>query len=128
MNKMHLALKAKELYQIEHRSADEIAERLGISRRTVFNWMKQFDWKKPSPRPLQLRELQNAASVMLKSLDKNPDKYNNRTVSEMFKFFSYVLEEEKKQVKRQKAEKKPKSISPEALRQIEEEILGLHRN
>jgi len=128
MNKMHLVLKAKELYQIEHLSADEIAKQLGISRRTVFNWMKQFDWKKPPPRPLQLWELQTAASAMLKSLDKNPDEYNNRTINEMFKFFDYVLEEEKKEAKRQKENPAPKGLTPEAIHQIERDILGLHRD
>jgi len=126
MNKMHLALKAKELYQIEHLNADEIAERLEVSRRTVFNWMKQFDWKKPPPRPLQLRELQTTASAMLKSLDKNPDKYNNRTINEMCKFFKYVLDEEKMQTKRQKENPAPKGLTPKAIRQIERDILGLH--
>jgi transposase len=70
MNKIRLAPRAKELYQIEHLNADEIAKQLGISRRTIFNWIKQFDWKKPLPQPLQLWELQTAASVMLKSFGK----------------------------------------------------------
>lgn len=128
MNKMHLAKKAKELYQIEHLNADEIAKQLGISRRTVFNWMKQFDWKKLPPRPLQLWELQTAASAMLHSLDKNPDKYNTRTVNEMLKFFDYVLKEEKEAAKQQKSKEKPKPISHETIRQIERDILGLHRD
>ncbi|MDR1168376.1 MAG: hypothetical protein LBK53_05755 [Heliobacteriaceae bacterium] len=58
--------------------------------------MKQFDSKKPPPRPLQLWELQNTASVMLKDRGENPDKYNNRTINEMFKFFDFVPEEEKR--------------------------------
>ena len=102
MNKMHLAKKAKELYQIEHLNADEIAQRLGISRRTVFNWMKQFEFKKPPPRPPQLWELQDVASAMLKDLGKNADKYNTRTVNEICKFFKYVLDEEQRQAKQQK--------------------------
>jgi predicted DNA-binding protein YlxM (UPF0122 family) len=125
MNKMHFVKKAKELYQIEHLNADEIAQRLRISRRTVFNWMKQFDWKKPLPKPLQLYELQTAASAMLKSLDKNPKNYNKSTVNEMCKFFKYVLDEEQRQVKHQKENPPPKGLTPEAIRQIERDILGL---
>jgi|GEM_PF-1535060 len=128
MNKMHLAKKAKDLYQIEHLSADEIAKQLGVSRRTAFNWMKQFDWKKPLPKPLQLWELQTAASVMLKSLDKNSDKYNNRTINEMLKFFDFVPKEEREAAKQQKSKEKPKPISHETIRQIERDILGLHRD
>lgn len=124
MNKMHLAIKAKELYQIEHLNADEIAERLGISRRTIFNWMKKFDWEKSPPRPLQLWELQTTASAMLKSLDKNSEKYSNRAINDMCKFFGYVLEEEK----RQKPKSSPKPLAKTIIRQIEEEILGLHND
>ena len=125
MNKMHLALKAKELYQIEHLNANEIAKRLGISRRTIFNWMKQFDWKKPPPKPLQLWELQTAASAMFHSLGENPEKYNKSTVNEMIKFFEYVLEEEKKAAKCQKANPAPRGLTPEAIRKIQRECLGM---
>ncbi len=126
MNKMHLQKRAKELYQMEHLNADAIAERLGISRRTIFNWMKQFDWKKPPPKPLQLWELQNAASAMLKDFDKNSDKYNNRTTNEMFKFFDFVLKEEEKQAKHQKENPAPKGLTPERIREIQCECLGMN--
>jgi transposase len=122
---MYLLKQAKELYQIERLNADAIAERLGISRRTVFNWMKQFDWKKPPPLPLQLYELQNAASMMLKDWCENPDKYSTRTAKEMFKFFDYVLNEEKKADKRQKENPSPKGLTPERIRDIQRNILGL---
>lgn len=126
MNKMYLAKKAKELYQIENLSADEIASQLGVSRRTVFNWMKQFDWKKPPPQPLQLWELQTAASLMLKSLDENSDKYNNRTINEMLKFFDYVLDEEKKQAKRQTENPMPKGLTLDHIEEIQRDILGIN--
>jgi transcriptional regulator with XRE-family HTH domain len=126
MNKMYLAKKAKELYQIEHLNADEIAKRLGISRRTVFNWMKQFDFKKLPPQPLQLWELQDAASAMLKSLDKNPEYYNKSTINEMFKFFDFVLDEETKAKKQQKENPMPKGLTPERVREIQQNILGMN--
>jgi DNA-binding XRE family transcriptional regulator len=125
MNKMYLAKKAKELYHVEHLNADEIAKRLGISRRTIFNWMKMFDWKKPPPQPLQLWELQEAASAMLKSLDKNPENYNKSTINEMFKFFDFVLDEEIKVKKRQKENPSPKGLLPEHVREIQREFLGM---
>lgn len=128
MNKMHLVKKAKELYQIDKLSADEIAKKLDISRRTVFNWMKQFDWKKLPPRPPQLWELQTAAAAMLKSLDKNSDKYKTRNINEMCKFFKYILDEEKQQDRKEKEYIPPKGLTPEAISQIERDILGLHRD
>jgi predicted DNA-binding protein YlxM (UPF0122 family) len=123
---MYLAKKAKELYQIEHLNADDIAERLGISRRTVFNWIKKFDWNKPLPKPLQLWELQTAATAMLQSLkEDNEGKYNDKTINEMFKFFDYVLEEEKNEAKRKKENPVPKGLTPERIKEIQRNILGM---
>ncbi len=126
MNKMHLAKRAKELYQIEHLNADEIAERLGISRRTVFNWMKQFDWKKPPPKPLQLWELQNFAGEILQHLSTTDLKYSKSEMNDILKFIDFVLEEEKKQAKRQKENSAPKGLTPERIREIQRECLGMN--
>jgi predicted DNA-binding protein YlxM (UPF0122 family) len=126
MNQIRLAPKARDLYQIEHSSADEIAHQLGISRRTVFNWIKKFDWNKPLPKPLQLYELQTAASVMLKSLERDTEgKFAKITINEMLKFFDYVLEEEKKEAKRQKENPPPKGLTPERVKEIQWNILGM---
>lgn len=126
MNKMYLAKKAKELCQIERLSADEIAKRLGISRRTVFNWIKQFDWKKPSPQPLEFWELQKAASLMLKSIEQDTEgKIPKSTISEMMKFVDYITGKGIAEAKKQKPEENPKEIPHEIIRQIEGDILGL---
>ena len=45
MNKLHLLKSAEQLYCIENLNADKIAEKLNISRRTVFNWIKKYNWK-----------------------------------------------------------------------------------
>ena len=44
MNKLHLLKKAENLYCIENYTPDMIAEKLNISRRTVFNWKKKYKW------------------------------------------------------------------------------------
>ena len=44
MNKLHLLPKAENLYCIENFTPDMIAEKLNISRRTVFNWKKKYKW------------------------------------------------------------------------------------
>lgn len=44
MNKLHLLHEAKKLYSIENLTPDMIAEKLNISRRTIFNWKKQYKW------------------------------------------------------------------------------------
>ena len=45
MNKLHLLNQAEQLYCIENLNANKIAEKLNISRRTVFNWIKKYNWK-----------------------------------------------------------------------------------
>lgn len=44
MNKLHLLKQAENLYCIENFTPDMIAEKLNISRRTIFNWKKQYKW------------------------------------------------------------------------------------
>ena len=44
MNKLHLLKKAENLYCIENFTPDMIAEKLNISRRTVFNCKKKYKW------------------------------------------------------------------------------------
>ena len=48
MNKLHLLKKAENLYCIENYTPDMIAEKLNISRRTVFNWKKKYKWENSS--------------------------------------------------------------------------------
>ena len=40
MNKLHLLKQAENLYCIENLTPEIIAEKLNISRRTVFNWKR----------------------------------------------------------------------------------------
>lgn len=44
MNKLHLLHDAEKLYCIENLSPEMIAEKLNISRRTIFNWKKKHNW------------------------------------------------------------------------------------
>ena len=44
MNKLHLLQKAENLYCVENLTPEMIAEKLNISRRTIFNWEKKHNW------------------------------------------------------------------------------------
>ena len=50
MNKLHLLKQAENLYCIENLTPDIIAEKLNISHRTIFNWIKKYNWKSNSVR------------------------------------------------------------------------------
>lgn len=45
MNKLQLLPLAEKLYCIENFTPDMIAEKLNISRRTIFNWKKKYKWE-----------------------------------------------------------------------------------
>lgn len=44
MNKLHLLHEAEKLYNVENLTPDIIAEKLNVSRRTIFNWKKKYQW------------------------------------------------------------------------------------
>lgn len=44
LNKLHLLQKAEKLYCVENLTPKMVAEKLNISRRTVFNWKKKYKW------------------------------------------------------------------------------------
>ncbi len=44
MNKLHLLHKAEKLYSVENLTPEMIAEKLNVSRRTIFNWKKKYQW------------------------------------------------------------------------------------
>ncbi len=45
MSKADLVEKAYELYAEQGVPLEEVAKELGISRRTMFYWIKKYDWK-----------------------------------------------------------------------------------
>ena len=137
MNKMNLAKKAYELYSIENLNADEIAAKLGVSRRTVFNWMKNFKWQK---KKINLGEIQNTfptelQEFVMKIMQKvSSDMDNKRKLSkeELYSIANItdiLFKLEKQNTKsHQKSDKKTepsKGLPHELIRQIERDILGL---
>src|SRR5574344_1747802 len=65
MNKLNLLKQAQQLYEIENLNADKIAKRLGISRRTVFNWIKKYKWNENRPK---IKDFANQFSPELYSI------------------------------------------------------------
>jgi len=137
MNKMNLAKKAYELYSTENLNANEIAVKLCVSRRTVFNWMKKYNWQK---KKINLEKIQNTfpselQEFVMKIMQKvSSDMDNKRKLSkeELYSIANItdILFKLKKQNTKlpQKPDKKPepsKGLPHELIRQIEREILGI---
>ncbi len=133
MNKLKLANKAYELYSIENLSADEIAAKLGISRRTVFNWMKKYNWVK---KRINIEEIKNnfgkdteeLAIKMMKKISSDIDAGRKLSQEELYSVMN-ILEHLPALKKSMKLpilinSDKPKTLTPETIKEIES-ILGI---
>lgn len=134
MNKLKLANKAYELYSIENLSADEIAAQLGISRRTIFNWMKKFNWLK---KRINIEEIKNnfgkdteeLALKMMRKISSDIDASRKLSQEELYSVMNILehLPALKKSIKLPNLinSENPKILTPDMVAKIQKDILGL---
>ena len=135
MNKLKLANKAYELYSIENLSVDEIAEQLGVSRRTVFNWMKKYNWVK---KRINIEEIKNSfgrdteelALKMMKKISFDIDAGRKLSQEELYSVMNILehLPALKKAMKLPTLinSDKPKTLTPDMVAKIQKDILGIN--
>lgn len=136
MNKLHLLHEAERLYSVENLLPEMIAEKLNISRRTVFNWKKKYKWNNHIVR---IKDFSNqfigdVYNVGVKLLAKlNDDLDNNRILNKheicaLENIIKIINNEEKGQTKNLdnfSDKKKPaKFLSPNIIEEINSKILG----
>ena len=84
MNKLHLLQKAENLYCVENLTSEMIAEKLNISRRTIFNWKKKYKWDNHIIKTKDFSnqftcDIYNVGTKLLMKLNNDID--NNRTLN-----------------------------------------------
>ena len=136
MNKLHLLHEAENLYCIENLTPDIIAEKLNISRRTVFNWKKKYKW---DDHIVRIKDFSNqfvgdVYNVGVKLLVKlNDDIDNNRILNKheicaLENIIKIINKEEKRQTKNLDnfsfKKKSAKFLTPDVIEEINSEILG----
>ena len=133
MNKLKLANKAYEIYSIKNLSAEEIAAKLGISRRTVFNWMKKYNWVK---KRINIEEIKNnfgrdteeLALKMMRKISSDIDASRKLSQEELYSVMNILehLPALKKSMKLPTLmnSNKPKTLTPELVAKIQRDILG----
>lgn len=136
MNKLHLLHKAENLYCVENLTPEIIAEKLNISRRTVFNWKKKYKWDN---RIVRIKDFSNqfvgdVYNVDTKLLTKlNNDIDNNRILNKheicaLENIIKIINKEEKRQTKNLDnfsfKKKSAKFLTPDVIEEINSEILG----
>lgn len=134
MNKLKLANKAYELYSIENLSAEEIAKRLGISRRTVFNWMKKYNWIKKRVNIEEIknnfgRDTEELALKMMRKISSDIDAGRKLSQEELYSVMNILehLPAFKKSMKLPTLinSAKPKTLTPDMIAKIQREVLGM---
>ena len=134
MNKLKLANKAYELYSIQNLSAEEIAAKLEISRRTVFNWMKKYNWAK---KRINIEEIKNnfgrdteeLALKMMRKISSDIDAGRKLSQEELYSVMN-ILEHLPALKKAMKLPTlinydKPKTLTPDMVAKIQRDILGI---
>lgn len=136
MNKLHLLHKAENLYCVENLTPEIIAEKLNISRRTVFNWKRKYKWDN---RIVRIKDFSNqfvgdVYNVGTKLLTKlNNDIDNNRILNKheicaLENIIKIINKEEKRQTKNLDnfsfKKKSAKFLTPDVIEEINSEILG----
>lgn len=137
MNKLHLLHDVEKLYCVENLSPEMIAEKLNISRRTIFNWKKKYKWDKPIVRIKDFSKqfADDIYNVGVKLLTKlNDDIDNNRILNKheicaLENIIKIINKEEKEQAKNldnfSPKKKHAKFLTQDSIEEINREILGL---
>lgn len=136
MNKLHLLKQAEQLYCVENFNADKIAEKLNISRRTVFNWIKKYNWKS---NPVRIKDFPKQFSgefyslgaklskKMIDDLDNNRV-FNKHTVCALGEVLKIINKFEKNNVTPinniAAKSKSEQTFSPDFINTINKDILG----
>ena len=136
MTKYNQLTQAEHMYIYDKKSLAEIGLELGLSRRILFYWKKEYKWdeKRFEVEHTKYRfskELLDFARKMMQKISTNIDNNQKTPPPEIYslinilkeiplvKQFTDSLQQE------QTKKKEPKGLTPEFIRQIEREILGI---
>lgn len=131
MSKMKLFKQAEQMY-LKSSTVSEISLELGIAKRTLFYWKKQYDWDKKRKESMydksQFKEdLQKFAQKLMEKI-ANSNKTNNQiSQAEYYSLVNILnfLPELKENNTQTETPQIKTELSPAFIRQIEREILGI---
>lgn len=136
MNKLYLLHDAEKLYCVENLTPEIIAEKLKISRRTIFNWKKKYKWDNHIVRIKDFSkqftcEIYNIGTKLLTKLNDDIENHiilNKHEICALENIIKIINKEEKKQKKNLdniSFKKKPaKFLTPDVIEEINNKILG----
>ena len=136
MNKLHLLHEAEKLYSIENLTPEMIAEKLNISRRTIFNWKKKYKWDNHIVRIKDFSkqftcEIYNIGTKLLTKLNDDIENHiilNKHEICALENIIKIINNEEKEQKKNLDnfsfKKKSAKFLTPDVIEEINSKILG----
>ena len=131
MSKMKLFKQAEQMY-LKGLTISEISLDLGIAKRTLFYWKKQYDWHKKRKESMYDKfqfkdDLQKFAQKLMDKI-ANSNKTNSQiSQAEYYSLVNILnfLPELKENNTQNETPQIKTELSPDFIRQIEREILGI---
>ena len=131
MSKMKLFKQAEQMY-LKGSTVSEISLELGIAKRTLFYWKKQYDWDKKRQESMydktQFKEdLQKFAQKLMTRIADSKQREIPISQAEYYSLMNILklFPELKEPETQNKTLLVKKELSPDFIRQIEREILGI---
>ena len=131
MSKMKLFKQAEQMY-LKGLTVSEISLELGIAKRTLFYWKKQYDWDKKRKESMydksQFKEdLQKFAQKLMEKItnsNKTNSPINQAEYYSLVNILNYLPELKENNTQNETPQIKTE-LSLDFIRQIEREILGI---
>lgn len=131
MSKIKLFKQAEQMY-LKGLTVSEISLELGIAKRTLFYWKKQYDWDKNRKESMYDKsrfkdDLQKFAQKLMARIANSKQQEIPISQAEYYSLVNILkLFPELKELETQnKTSQVKKELSPDFIRQIEREILGI---
>ncbi len=131
MSKMKLFKQAEQMF-LKGSTISEISLELGIAKRTLFYWKKQYDWDKKRKESMydksQFKEdLQKFAQKLMERIENSNKSNNQISQAEYYSLVNILnfLPELKENNTQTETPQIKTELSPDFIRQIEREILGI---
>ena len=131
MSKIKLFKQAEQMY-LKGLTISEISLELGIAKRTLFYWKKQYDWDKKRKESMydKSRFKDDLQKFAQKLMDKIANSNKTNSQISQAEYYSLVnilnfLHELKENNTQTETPQIKTELSPDFIRQIEREILGI---
>lgn len=135
MTKLDKLKQAEHLYVYDKQSLDVIGSKLDLSRRTLFYWKKEYNWdkkrfEKGREQELFNRELLNFAQKIMDKISNDIDNNQQTPQAEMYSLMNILknlplIKQYSDSLQPEQKQNSKNFLSPEHIRQIEREILGM---